>query len=400
MVLIIGFTLVCIGLGYALYRMFFSRPKTPEELTPEEKIRLEQSFPDIGPGGARLPVDTGTGALPEAGRVQPVITGGETARVSRFSEITDSPVIGAKTTESGLKFYNSLDGKFYRQNTNGEIEAISDQTFYNVNKVVWSPTKNQGIIEYPDGANIYYDFDDKKQITLPTHWQDFSFSPEGDQIAAKSIGASTDNTWLVTANPDGSEIKLIEPMGKNAKKVTVDWSPNRQVVALSNTGAPMGDDQQEIFLVGMNGENFRSLIVDGQGFKSRWSEKGEKLLYSVYSARSEYKPELWISGGTPETIGVGKKSLNLNTWADKCAFLDERFVYCAVPDSLPKGSGMVAVAANNTNDRLYKVDTVTGLKTEIEMEQTRTIDTIFFSNDGKTLLFTDKNIPGLFSVKI
>src|SRR3989338_2714976 len=50
---------------------------------------------------------------------------------------------------------------------------------------------------------------------------------------------------------------------------------------------------------------------------------GQSLLYSVSSPASEYKPALWIANAAGDSIGENRRSLGLNTWADKCAFRDE-----------------------------------------------------------------------------
>ncbi len=72
------------------------------------------------------------------------------------------------------------------------------------------------------------------------------------------------------------------------------------------------------------------MVVEGRDFREKWSPTGQKMLYSVYSIRSNFKPELWIVNAEGNNIGTGRKLLNLSTWADKCTFADDRFVYCAV----------------------------------------------------------------------
>ena len=187
-------------------------------------------------------------------------------------------------------------------------------------------------------------------------------------------------------------------MGNNANKVTVDWSPNRQVVALSRTGAPLGADRQEVLMVGLNGENFRSLIVEGRGFQSQWSTAGQQLLYSAYSARSEFKPELWITDAVGDSIGANRRPLQLNTWAEKCAFANERTLYCAVPNRLEIGAGFQPTLSDNTPDTLYKIDLNTGLKTPIQLDTAHVINKVFVSPNGRTLHFTDKAKDGVFEV--
>lgn len=397
---IILFSLLCAVLGYAVYRVFFYKPPAPEGEIPPEGITPGTSFPEAEEGAAIRPGVTPPAELPTA----EVVPGREIApriEAPRVQQVVDNSIAGANIDSTGnLNFYNKSDGRFYRQTADGKFETMSEQIFYNVENVSWSPTQNESIIEYPDGSNIYYNFDTKKQVTLPKHWEDFDFSPAGDQIAAKSMGLSSENRWLVTSDPEANNINLIEPMGNNADKVIVDWSPNRQVVALSLTGESLGADRQEVLFVGLHGENFRSTVVEGRGLVTQWSPQGNKLLYSVYSARNNYKPELWIVNAQGDMIGTDRKSFSLNTWADKCTFQDERYAYCGVPSSLQTGSGFTPALADRTPDILYRIDTQTGLKTEITMDENHTIDTIYLGNGGSTLYFTDKNQSGVFSIDL
>jgi len=123
-------------------------------------------------------------------------------------------------------------------------------------------------------------------------------------------------------------------------------------------------------------------------------------LYSVYSERSDFKPELWIVNSYGDKIGSGRSYLNLNTWAEKCTFQDERFVYCAVPTQLERGAGFAPALYDSTPDQIYRVDLQTGIKTEIPVSEDRTITNMFISSDGKTLQFTDENEGGLFSIDL
>jgi len=150
--------------------------------------------------------------------------------------------------------------------------------------------------------------------------------------------------------------------------------------------------------VGLNGENFPAIVVEGRGLETKWSPTGNQLLYSVYSKRSDYKPELWISNAAPGTAGTERKLLNVNTWADKCTFTDDRYVYCGIPTTLATGAGFVPALADQTPDIIYKIDTQTGVKTELPIEGTHVVGSMFVGDDGQSIYFTDKNQNGLFRV--
>lgn len=401
--LIFGFIITTIVLGFFVYQVFFKKAKpfvqTPTDTDPLTDQAEPGSFPQSGTGSPGS-TSGGTTQLPSASTIpgQGVLGGTPTPKVST---VVEDSILGASTDPRGnLQYYNQNTGQFFRVKPNGSQELLSDEVFYNVQNANFSPTKNEVIIEYPDGNNLYYNFDSKKQVTLPKHWENFSFSDQGDKIAAKSVGFSPENRWLVTSNPDGSSVRLVENLGENQNKVTVNFSPNNQIIATSRTGEQLGSDREEILFVGQNGENFKSAIVEGRGFSGAWSPKGDKILYSVYSARSDFKPELWIVNANGSDIGTNRKLLGTNTWADKCTFAGDRFVYCGVPENLQVGAGFAPQVADGLRHNIQRIDTETGLATSIELDRYRVIDKIFTDSVSGDVFFTDKNTSGVFKLDI
>lgn len=402
-ILLIGlFLLSVVLIGFALWRLFFAtkEPSPSVVRRPEREDEIPGAFPSADTGAPAIPgTPSAPGTLPSIPSVLPPTT--QPGAAITPTKTISVPVAHVDTDhQNGLVFYNKQDGKFYRLNADGSVTALADTVFYNVESATLSPTKDEAIIEYPDGANIYYDFTTKKQVTLPKHWEDFSFAPNGDQIAAKSLSLSPENRWLIAADPTGASIELIEPLGDNADLVSVNWSPNNQIVAFSKTGNPIGGDRQEILLVGKKGENFPALVVEGRGFEASWSPSGEKLLYSVYNGASNYQPTLWITSADPGSIGLDRTLLQLNTWPDKCAFATDQYLYCAVPTQLPNGAGLAPQIAENIPDVLVRIDLETGTKTPIPLSENHTINSLTVSKSGTTLFFTDSHQSGLFSVAL
>lgn len=400
------FVAITLLLGLALYLVFFRGPSAagPKGVIPIDTGPVT-GFPSADQGFIDGGVDVGDPDLPTTGEVtdRPSLLQREVAprTTQLFDDDIKSPSFANANT---VNFYSEQDGRFYRVSGEGNLQPLSDQVFFNVDEVTWAPNSNDAIIEYPDGANIYYDFEEERQVTLPKHWEDFSFSEDGGRVAAKSVGLSPENRWLIVSNPDGSNTKLVEPLGENGDKVTVDWSPNQQVLGFSRTGDPLGANREQILLVGQNGENFQGLIVEGRGFESTWSQKGDKLAYSVFNARNDFKPELWVVNANPNNVGTNRRLLNVNTWAEKCSFdpSNQRFMYCGVPERLDTGAGFQPALADLTPDRLYRIDTQTGIQTEIQIDDNRdhTINEIMVAEDGRSLIFTDKQNEGLFEVSL
>ncbi len=401
--MIIGLILIAALLGFGLYYMFSKTLPKPTIPPPGETSTTTGA--GFTPSGVRIVTTTGpngqiiTTTLPVAGVIP--TTGPGYYQSTAVTKIVDQAVSfpAINNTSGELRFYNENDGKFYQVKSDGTMEPLSEKVFYNVSETTWANNTDKAVLEFPDQSKIIYNFEKDKQYTIPSHWEEFSFSPEDDKIAAKSIGYSPDNRWLITTGDDGTGTTLIEPMGENADKVTVSWSPNRQVVAFSKTGADdLGAYRKEILLVGQNQENFKSITVEGLGFDSQWSPNGNKLLYNIYSPNSDFKPELWIVNSSGDYIGSGREFLKINTWADKCTFTNENILYCAVPQTLPQGAGISPSIANGTPDELYRIDLTTGFKTPIDLGGSYSIKNIYYDNNSNKVIFSDYNQTGIFEV--
>lgn len=400
--LIVGLAVLAGLIGFGLYKFFFAAPVPTTTLPVGGATTTAGQLPGAGqrqPGeqgatttAGQLPGAGAVAEAPGAGYYQPQPVNKLTSDFTTFTSLN--------SVNGGLRYYNAADGKFYRVLADGTVSKLSDQVFYNASNVTWAKNQDKAVIEYPDSSKIMYNFSTQKQYTLPKHWEDFSFSADGAQIAAKSVGLSPENRWLVTAKDDGTGTKLIESLGENQDKVIVDWSPSQQTAAFSKTGQAMGTDRQEIYLVGLNHENFKSLVVEGLGFEPQWSPTGKKLLYSVYSSRSNYNPELWITGAYGDDIGSGRRMLKVNTWADKCAFANDDTIYCAVPRDLPQGAGMSPAVASDAFYDMYKIDLKTGLKTGVNLGGDYRVGNVSYDSSGGRLLFTDAIQNGVFEVKL
>ncbi|MEK7496458.1 MAG: hypothetical protein AAB657_00975 [Patescibacteria group bacterium] len=184
-----------------------------------------------------------------------IAIGGDTSAPALTPNSVQAPDLGS----GGVRYYNPNDCKFYEITAGGTHKPLANNSYCGVEHITWSPQGNQTILEFPDGANVIYDFVNKKQVTLPREMTEFSWSPDSSKIAGKFLDDNPADRWLVTINNDGAGLTGIEPMGENADKVDVEWAPNNQVVALSRTGTPSGLFQQQVLLIGFNGENFKGL---------------------------------------------------------------------------------------------------------------------------------------------
>jgi len=396
--LAIGFIASVFGIAIGLYYAFF-RPAGPEPTVEPGDEGGIGSLPTSEIAGERPETTPTPGAgLPPAAEVA---GGGRTVTTA----ITQGEVANVTLSGNGasVNFYNPNDGKFYTVDADGNLVLLSETKFPSAENVVWNKDSNKAVVEFPDGSNVVYDFETERQVTLPSHWEDFEFSPVSDELEAKSNAIDPNNRWLVTSNADGSNVKAFQALGENGDKVQVSWSPNDQVVAFSDTAASLsgGLDRKMILPIGLNGENYRGLTVEGLEFLPNWAPDGKRLLYSVAGDYSSNKPLLWVADATPATMGENRHSLGLNTWADKCTFTDSTTVYCAVPRSLPNNAGLQRVLYENYADSVYKIDIVENKVTLVAIpEEDVAMEDLRISDDGATLYFVSGNDGTLQTIRL
>lgn len=412
--LIIAFLALVALLGYLLWRFFFQGPITDSPTNPDGSNigGLELAGDGTGnfsssTGDGRLDgsgnvittdpsqSQTGTGA-PTGSEASDLAVGGLTKTTQITSDRALGPIMGS---DGQLRFYNDEDGKFYKLDASGDLVTLSDKVFHQVQNITWSAQGDKAILEYPDGSKITYNFSTQKQVTLPKHWEDFSFSPDGNNISAKSMSNDVENRYLIVSNADGSRASSLSAIGNNADDVYPIWSPNNQAAAMYTRGLDF--NRQEVFFVGLNGENFKSTVINGRGFDPQWSDTGDKLLYSVYSSDTNMNPNLWIVNAQGDNIGQNRTNIGLSTWASKCSFATNNEIYCAVPDNLPQGAGLFPELADKTQDSLYKIDLNTGVKKLIAVPEGITnVSSIMVADDQEQLYFTDKTSGQIYEIKL
>ncbi|MFZ4631750.1 MAG: hypothetical protein ACOYL8_00915 [Patescibacteria group bacterium] len=409
--LIIAFLAIVFILGYFIWSLFFKTTVSdviqpdingtinglPSANQGDNITGTDQTGPDGLPIGV-VPTNNsgiGLGAL-DANKPSQIAIGG----LTKTEVLNQSPSMGSTLNKNGqVQFYDKEEGKFYKIGSNGTKVALSDKVFHSVQNITWSPDSDKAVLEYPDGSKTLYNFSTQKQVTLPAHWKDFSFSPESDKIISKSMGLDPENRWLVTSNDDGSKAIALEKIGTQDATVYPSWSPNNQIVAMYTEGVDF--NRQEVFFVGLNGENFKSTIIEGRGFESQWSKTGDRLLYSVYNTDDNLNPRLWIVDASGDTISQNRRSLDLQTWSDKCTFASNTEVYCAVPNNLERGAGMIPALADKTEDSLYKIDLTTGSQKLIAVpDGSFNITKIMVPDNQDFLYFSDKFSGSIYKVQL
>jgi Tol biopolymer transport system component len=377
-------------MGLVLYFMIFKggptiNPQAPDDETPDTSGGLPTAGEGV-PGSGSAGEDDDDGG-PGTLTPSPVANGGLTATTL----LTTAGIFQPTITSSGtIAYYDPRDGKFYTIDDNGNVVLLSQGTFPFAENVVFSDDAASAVIEFPDGSNVVYDFTTGIQHTLPSHWEEFSFSSDSTEIATKSVGTDPSNRTLVITSADGSNARAIAPLGANDSLVEVDWSPDGNIVGFSRTGASgSAFGQNEIYLIGEDGEAAGVLIVNGSNFKSIWSPDGANILYSIADAGDDYRASLWYGDSRGDRTGDTRLRLSLKTTVDKCVFASASLAYCAVPLEMPAGGGS-ASSLIDSPDYLYSIDLPSGRTTLVAIpDLNQQMFNLSLSSDGDQLFFTD-----------
>ncbi|MFA6252962.1 MAG: hypothetical protein WCV69_01690 [Patescibacteria group bacterium] len=399
------FVLAVLGLGFALYWVFFR--SVPPANQNNNNIS-GGNLPNIATGTPQT-TNGNTNTIPilpgqqfDNSKVSKVASGG----LTEVNKVIADSVVGLVKSTSGINFYDQTKQQFFKINANGQIELLSDKLFYGVSNVTWSNSGEKAIIEYPDGANVLYNFKQEKQVTLPKEMEEFSFSKQGDAITAKWFSDASqndsDNNWIISAKDDGSGLALVEKLGDKSYSTQIVYSPDNQVAALHEKS--IDNLRQMVYPIGLNGESLKAFEVAGSGFVSKWSPAGNSLVYSVYNTQTDYLPNLWVTSGKTGEMGDLKVSLSINTWPDKCTYTDESTMFCAVPQGLPRGAGIYPEISYQYPDNFYRVDLNSGVKTllasPVGSEGAYSAYNLSVSADGTMLYFMDRNSGTLQGIRL
>ncbi len=404
--IIAGFIAVCLLLVFFIYKLFFSDDVRDDEgFVGGDIPEWVKNLPD---GGVRVDDSVGDGADSfgddRARKIDTIAQGGLTKVVT----VTDARALDPVVTRdgSGVVFYDRQDGMFYRVSADGSSKTLlTDEKFFLVEDITWSPKKDKAVLEYPDGSNIIYDFVKRKSITLPKEVVEPEFAPRSDELAFMTDARNPDDNWIVLSDSRYGSARLIEPVGENIDDVQIAFSPDESIVAMYSS--PVGINQEEVIFIGKQGENFKSMVVNGLNFKGKYSPDGSRMLYSVISMTEGFYPSLWVADVRADNIGNNMYDLGVTTWVDKCTFdKSGRIVYCAVPQNLPANSGLSSRAYRTTNDAFYRIDLDTGLKKIIaipadeDKDLTFAVVDIWLDSSGNNLFFWDAYTEQIFKIRI
>ncbi|MFH1767437.1 MAG: hypothetical protein ABH826_05140 [Patescibacteria group bacterium] len=388
---ILGFIALFTIAGLFAAFIYFALIKAPPSIRPTTGPEVPGAMPGLPSAdtGITLPTEV----VPEPGfeglPPSAIADGGLVLTTRLTSSAITSPQL---TSDGSIAFYDPADGRFYTIDENGNILPLSDKKFPDAEKVTFADTADVAAIEFPDGTNIIYDFNTAVQTTLPKHWDEFDFDPDGQEVQSKNLTADPNTQSIVITSTDGTRTEVVAALGTKSDSVTLDWSPNDSIIGFSDTGVIQsgGFGRNQIYILGRDGEAAGSIVVEGTHFSSKWSPDGSHIVYSIADRDANYRPVLWYVKATGTNIGTDRKRLGVETPVEKCAFASETLLYCAVPREMPGYAGE-DIRLITAPDDVYSVNIATGRSVLVGAPVTDfQMFNLSVSQDGSILYFTDQ----------
>jgi Tol biopolymer transport system component len=323
----------------------------------------------------------------------------------KIKAISQEPVFAAtiNASKNAIVYYLRSNGNVWQIDFDGSNPAqISSSNLENLIKVLWSPDKNKVITIFQDNleniSKFFYDYATAKALPLNKYINYVTWSPDSKKIAYQYQNDATGDNNINTANPDGSKFNAI--MNTRMKNLIVEWPQGAEIFLREK---PSGLVQSSLYALNPLTKAFNKIIADAYGFSTKWSIKGDKILYSKTNQEGE-GIRIYIANRN----GSNEKALDVFTLAEKCVWSqDTRYIYCAIPRNISEAKLLPDDFYKGTfigNDEFYKININTSEMTNVlEGEQITDIyDAIelFLSPNEDYLFFVNKGDGLLYAIKL
>ncbi len=281
--------------------------------------------------------------------------------------ISDEAVLAPTLSSDGehIEYYSKKTGETYEINFDGsDKQTISNKELPGLANVLWSPDASKVITEFYKANGqpqfYYFNYTTNSAIPLKSNLDTIAWK-DNSKIFYKYYDPQTQERTLNIANPDGSDWTKIADL--NFKDVIIAPIPKTGLLSFWNT--PDANVLSTLYSTPVISGDINTVFTGKYGADYLWSPDGSSVLVSHTDQQGGSRIVLAVIDGD----GNNYTNLNSATFVQKCVWsLDDKTIYCAVPDSLPSN----AVLPNDyldgkmtTTDSFWKIDTSTGNKTII-----------------------------------
>lgn len=352
--------------------------------------------------------------------------------ISKLRQISDNPVAGftifdERATSSDIivsegdedvlgedyetvyRFVNRSNGNIFETTSRtSSLKRITNNTIPKVQESIFSEDSNSLVFRYLDNSNSIETYFSK--ITMNENSETIG---EGDfaelesvflQKNISNINFSEDGLVFYTTNSNNSEGYIFDinsPDNQNfsfssdLRDIRTEWFKENSILIGTK---PSNNSGGLLFEYNFDDQSTKKILDGGNGFN--FKSNNNLIVYSELSG-SEIKSYSYNTE-TKEFV-----DLELNTIiSDKCEWsnISDTIIYCAVPNS-KIGFGYPNLwhqGQVSFNDKLFKIDTETGLKIEISglLDNDFDITKIQVSDNDEYIVFVNKKDLTLWSLDI
>ncbi len=321
--------------------------------------------------------------------------------------VSNEPIAGSVIFNKGgrqfIRFTDRATGHIYE--TDAEIinlNKISNTTVPKIYEAIWQGSGEGAVYRFirPNGNIASF-----AGTIRETGNGEFRGQFLPDNISSLSVSKTDSALLYVEKNLSGFGSLIIASFFGNNKNELWTSPLSEWLPIFSKNGTPAlvskASETSPGSLVVFNRQgSIREYLVSGiYGLSSSLSPNSTRAIYSD----SRSKPiRLWlkVSGESPRAIG-------LKTLGEKCAWQNEKIVFCAIPETLPTGEypdewyqGVISF-----KDEIYVIDVDSGVFNQL-INLSRAsgsnfdVDLIEVSENGKFLTLRNKNDLILWSLQI
>jgi hypothetical protein len=320
--IITGIVLVVLGIGVAIYFIFFARPAVT--VAPGTTLPgAGQTTPTTGGTGTNAP---GTGS--------PITVAPRLVQISKGPVVPGEVVVDKKpanassTPETTVRYIERQSGNVFSYSVGSQtLTRTNNKTLPGIQSAMWLPNGSVAFVRYLSGTD---------SSTINTYALSAT-SSDGFFLAQDLADIAVSSTSILTlaSGANGSVASLQNTNGTHATPVftsplsvlRISYAGKGQYLAFSK---PSGNLSGDAFLID-NAGYFSRIAGPRNGLVALASPLGKWVLVS--SSRGTTMQTELVNTATNETL-----SLPIATIADKCVWAaDDSAIYCGVPVSPPFG---------------------------------------------------------------
>ncbi len=285
-------------------------------------------------------------------------------------------------------YQNTSDKLIYRaiigQNEIGEIavkenQAITAKPITNVDKIVWSPSKELMLLKRGENVDLFdfkkYDFVNQQETTFGSDIGDIVWSPDDSRIAYYYAPLSGEKSIIFANKTNSTKYRVANLAELGISDPYLAFSPNSEWLAVIPRNKNYAENT--IYLINVFTKEIKKITDTGDQKEAIFTVDSEKIIYSTYSTdrNNPYKQALSVM----DLAGQNKKSLKINGSASSIRYWND--------------ANRIFLPRSGDSSKLVLYDIENGNTTDFyfQGQNDSEISEILLNDDQKSAIFVSKD---------